>query len=106
MAASSPVNGWLASGKIAAGSSGAIALTNGTNDGEAISLGAYSTLSLGRPWAARPPTRSLTPSASTYYLGGGGGTAAFSFSLTGAGYNLVAGNGAADLVVLTGLQHL
>ena len=46
--ANAPVSGWLSSGKIAANSSGAIALPNGTSDTETIALSSTSSgLSLG-----------------------------------------------------------
>ena len=57
-ATTTPVSDWLNDGPIAASPSGAIALTNGTNDNETITLSSTSSVrSAGRrPWAARPPT--------------------------------------------------
>ena len=75
------VDGWLNSGKIAPASAGALALI--ANDSETINMGSYASLSLG---ASGNVTYSgtLTPSGSTYNLGGGGGTLTFAPAITGA----------------------
>jgi autotransporter-associated beta strand protein len=92
----STVTGWLSSGKIAAASAGAVALI--ASSSEAISMSGYASLSLG---ASGSVTYSgiLTPSGTTYNLGGGGGTLTFTPSITGAASLNVGGPGA---VVLTG----
>ena len=114
----STVTGWLTSGKIAAGSAGALVLL--ANDSEAINLGGsgsmgsaatgnmtgsaapepggYGNLSLG---AAGNVTYSgtLTPSGTAYNLGGGGGMLTFTPAITGAMSLHVNGPGT---VLLTG----
>jgi fibronectin-binding autotransporter adhesin len=95
---SSTVSAWLASGKIDTTSTGAIALT--ANEG-AISMGSYTTLSLGAVGEVTY-TGTLTPTGAVYYLGGGGGT--LIMSNTNAlitGYSLVVGNGGGGTVVLS-----
>ena len=91
------VTGWLNSGKIATASAGALALI-AASDTETINMGSYASLSLG---ASGNVTYSgtLTPSGTTYHLGGGGGTLTFSPAITGATSLIVSGPGA---VVLTG----
>ena len=86
---------WLASGLIAASSSGALAIVQ--SDSSALNFGAAGRnhLSLG---AAGAYTYSglLTPGSNGYFLGGGGGTLTFSPQLLGANSLTVNGN-----VVLT-----
>ena len=98
---SNPVGGWLASGYIAANPTGAIALTNGTFDTESIALSATSSvLSLGAVGSA-VFGGTLTPSGTTYYLGGGGGTLTYTPNVTGS-YGLVVGAGGGGTLLLTG----
>ena len=93
----STVTGWLNSGKIASASTARLALI-ATSDTETISMGSYASLSLG---AIGNVTYSgtLTPSGTTYNLGGGGGTLTFTRAMTGARSLDVSGPG---FVVLTG----
>ena len=90
------MDGWLNSGKIAPASAGALALI--ANDSETINMGSYASLSLG---ASGNVTYSgvLTPSGTTYNLGGGGGTLTFAPAITGAVGLNIQGPGT---VVLTG----
>ncbi len=99
--ASTPLGDWLASGKLSTASSGALALTSGASDNEPLSLGSYSTLSIGAvAGGSATYGGSLTPSGTTYYLGGGGGQLTITAPLTGAN-GLVAGNGGGGTVILT-----
>lgn len=84
------VNAWLASGRIATGSTGAIALAADSN--ESISMGSYASLSLG---AAGAVTYSgvLTPNGNTYRLGGGSGTLTYTPQITGGNNLVVSGPG-------------
>ena len=95
----STVAGWLNSGKIASASAGALALI--ANDSETINMGSYTVLSLG---ASGNDTYSgiLTPSGTTYHLGGGGGTLTFTPAITGARSLNVSGPGT---VVLTNIAN-
>ena len=77
----STVTGWLNSGKIASASAGALALIG--NDSETINMSGYASLSLGATGGATY-SGTLTPSGSTYNLGGGGGTLTFTRAMTGA----------------------
>ena len=90
----SPVSDWLNTGLIAANPVGAIALTNSAVDSEAITLSSTtSTLSLGAVVGASATfSGTLTPSGTTYYLGGGGGKLTYTPQITGA-TGLVVGNG-------------
>ena len=86
----STVDGWLASGKIAAASSGALALL--ANDSESISMAGYPSLSLGASGSVTF-NGTLTPAGSTLNLGGGGGTLTFTPAITGTGGLNVSGPG-------------
>ncbi len=92
----STVTGWLGSGQITPDSAGALALIADSSEG--INMGGYASLSLG---ASGNVTYSgtLTPSGSTYNLGGGGGTLTFTPAMTGATSLNVSGPG---VVALTG----
>ena len=92
----STVNGWLSSGKIVPASAGALALI--ADDSETISMSGYASLSLGASGSVTF-NGTLTPSGTTYNLGGGGGTLTFAPTITGATSLNVNGPGA---VVLTG----
>ena len=89
------VNAWLATGTIATGSSGAVALTAST--AEPIGMAGYNSLSLARIGSVTY-SGVLTPAASGYFLGGGGGTLTFAPALTGGNGLTVSGPGS---VVLT-----
>ena len=91
------VAGWLNSGKITSASAGALALI-AASDTETINMSGYPNLSLG---ASGNVTFSgtLTPSGTTYNLGGGSGTLTFTPAITGAASLNVSGRGT---VVLTG----
>ena len=73
--------GWLASGKIAPGSTGALALIGDSS--EAIDLSAYGSLGLGCLGNVTY-SGTITPAGSTWNLGGGGGTLTVSSFLGGA----------------------
>jgi len=98
------VTAWLGSGKIASGSTGAIALSATSIENIDFSATGYNTLSLGSSvtGVGVTYTGTLTPAGSTYYLGGGGGTLTLSNinAVTGAGKSLVVGG--PGLVVLSG----
>ena len=91
------VTAWLGSGKIASSSNGAIAIS--ADSSESINMSAYSTLSLGAT-GSRTYAGTLTPSGSTYQLGGGGGTLYLSDTnaITGAG-RILAVNGPGTVVL-------
>ena len=91
----STVTGWLGGGYISTASAGALALTGTSN--ETISMGSYASLSLGASGTATY-SGTLTPSGSTYNLGGGGGTLRFTSAMTGTQSLNVSGPGS---VVLT-----
>ncbi len=93
------VMGWLDSNDINAASPGALALT-GTS-GEAINMAGYANLSLGASGAATY-NGILTPAATTWQLGGGGGTLTFASALTGSNSLAVSGPG---MVVLTSANN-
>jgi len=76
---------WLASGKIAAASSGLLVLT--ANNGADVDLTGYDNLYLGATGGYTFGNYALTPGANGYLLGGGGGT----LTLNG-GHCLVAGH--------------
>ena len=69
------VTAWLGSNLINPASTGALALTGSSN--ETISMGSFSSLSLGAVAGGATYSGSLTPSGTTYYLGGGGGADPF-----------------------------
>ncbi len=95
------VTGWLGSGKIAAGSAGALALTTATS-AETINMAGFSNLMLG---ASVNSTYSgaLTPAATTNFLGGGGATLTLSVAnqLNGSNSLVVAAAGSTGTVALT-----
>ncbi len=95
----STVMGWLNSAKINTASSGALALSLIGTSSESINMGIYSKLSLGAALPGTTYSGVLTPSGTTYYLGGGGGKLTFTPNLTGARSLVVGGPGT---VVLTG----
>ena len=80
-------------------STGAVALTG--NDSESIYLPGtgYNTLSVGAMAGGATFSGVLTPAASTYYLGGGGGPLTYTPAITG-NYGLVVGS--VGSVILTG----
>lgn len=94
------VAGWLASGRIATNSAGALALT--ASSGEAIDFGVYSNLALGAAVGSYVTFGGTLAAVNNhYYLGGGGGTLAFlpaltsgSVTLTGPGTVYLLGNNA------------
>ncbi len=92
---------WLASGKLNTASGGALALT-AISSSETISMAGFPSLSLGAV-ATTTYTGTLTPTVSTYKLGGGGGTLILpgNDALTGANA-LVVGNAGPGTVVLAG----
>ena len=90
------VMGWLNSNKISTSSTGTIAI-QAESSSETINMGSYSGLSLGSNTATCTYSGTLTPSGSTYRLGGCGGILLVSSALTGA-RNLVTNN----QVTLTG----
>ena len=92
------MNGWLTSGKITTASAGGLALI--ANDSEAINMGSYGSLSLGGSGNVTF-SGTLTPSGSTYNLGGGGGTLTFTPTITGDASLNVSGPAA---VVLTSVE--
>ena len=87
------VAGWLATGLINPASTGALAVS-GANDTETIDLSTtysnYSGLSLGAVAAGATYSGALTPSGTTYRLGGGG-PLTYTPAISG-GYGLVADN--------------
>ena len=88
--------GWLNSNDINPASTGALALT-GTSS-ETINMGPYASLSLGASGAVTY-NGTLTPTGTTYLLGGGGGTLNFTPVLTGS-YSLAV-NGPGTVVLTT-----
>ncbi len=81
---------WLASGKINANSTGALALTRSSN--ENINFAGYNTLSLGAT-GTQTYTGTITPASSGYNLGGGGGTLLYNGpALTGSNSLTINGN--------------
>ena len=94
------VMGWLNSSTINPASAGALALA-GTSS-EAITMGSYASLSLGASGAATY-NGVLTPSGTTYRLGGSsGGTLTFASALTGSNSLAVTGSG---IIILTGTNN-
>ena len=95
--ATNTVTGWQGTGNIATSSAGALALTGNTSN-EAISMANYPALSLGAT-GSTTYSGSLTPSASTYYLGGGGGalTMGTAFSFAGSNGAFISGPGSVVL---------
>ena len=99
------VNDWLTSTNnndinfINPASTGAVALTG--NDSESIYLPGtgYNTLSVGAVAGGATFSGTLTPAASTYYLGGGGGPLTYTPAITG-NYGLAVGS--LGSVILTG----
>ena len=88
---------WIASGRIATNSAGAMALVS--NSTEAINFGVYSNLSLGAvPGVNATYSGSFTPVNNTYRLGGGGGTLNYASALTGATTLIVGSAGTVALV--------
>ncbi|MGO9111564.1 MAG: autotransporter-associated beta strand repeat-containing protein [Thermoguttaceae bacterium] len=95
----STVTGWLSSGKINVGSTGALALSGMSN--ETINMGAYRNLALGAAAAGATYSGVLTPSGSTFNFGGGGGELSVTSNLTGPN-SLVVGSSGPGTVVLSG----
>ena len=94
----SPVSDWL--GKLAASSTGAVALTNGATDSEALTLPAN--ISLGAlSGGSATYSGALSPTGATFYLGGGGGTLFVTQPLTGGNSLAVGQYGGGGNVVLT-----
>jgi autotransporter-associated beta strand protein len=84
---------WLASNKIATGSSGVLALTAANNAAVNFSTGGYNNLYLGATGAFSFGAYALTPGTNGYRLGGGGGTLTIDNAATAlaAGKNLTVG---------------
>ena len=83
------VTNWLNSGLINQSSAGALALAGASN--EAVSMGSYSSLSLGAVSAGATFSGSLAPAGNTYRLGGGGALTV-STALTGGNSLVVNGD--------------
>jgi autotransporter-associated beta strand protein len=95
----STVTSWLTSGKLSAASVGILALSGTSN--ESINLTGYDGILLGAAAAGATYSGVLTPSGTTYALGGGGGTLVVTSNLTGAD-SLLVGGGGLGTVVLSG----
>jgi autotransporter-associated beta strand protein len=97
----STATGWLNSGAINVNSTGAVAISGTSN--ESIDMAGpnfnYGSLALGAAAPGATYSGVLTPSGSTYRLGGGGGTLTVAGSLGGAGNSLDIAGGS---VVLSG----
>jgi fibronectin-binding autotransporter adhesin len=94
----SSATAWLASGKIAGSSSGALALVQ--NDASNFNFTSYPSLSLGAIGASTY-SGTMTPANSTYRFGGGGGALTVVPSLSGANSVVANGGGAPGTVILT-----
>ena len=93
------VTGWLGSNQINVNSTGALAISGTSN--ETINMGAYANLSLGAAAPGATYSGVLTPSGSTFNLGGGGGPLTVASNLIGSGKSLsIAGD-----VVLVGANN-
>ena len=92
----STLTSWLNSGMISVNSTGALALSGAIKT--IATMGSYGGLSLGAVAAGATYSGTLTPSGSTYNLGGGGGILTVSSNLAGAGNSL----NLAGSVVLSG----
>jgi autotransporter-associated beta strand protein len=97
------VMGWLNSGDISVNSSGVLALSGMSS--ESINMAPYGSLALGAVAAGATYSGVLTPSGSTYRLGGGGGTLSVTSNLIDQNLiprSLVVGSGGTGTVVLSG----
>ena len=94
------VTGWLGSGLINQNATGGFAMTGTSNEPINMLLAnsyTYSSLSVGANVGGATYGGTLTPSGTTYYLGGGGGPLTFTPSITGAN-----GLVSASTLILTG----
>ena len=91
------VAGWLGSGVISPSSSGILALSGSDNETLNLSSSGYGGLGLGAVAAGATYSGSLTPTGTTYRLGGGAGTLTYAPNIGGA-YGLAVGNS----LILTG----
>ena len=83
--------GWLTSGLISTSSSGALAISGVDNETLNFSSSGYAGLGLGAVAGGATYSGSLTPTGTTYNLGGGGGALTYTPALSGA-YGLAVGS--------------
>ncbi len=98
------VAGWLGDAHLATASTGALSLD--ANDNENISMGSFSTLSLGAGVGFSVQyTGTLTPAGTTYYLGGGGTITLPNVNALTGSNNLIVGNGGGGTVILNAANN-
>ena len=90
--------GWLGSNLINPAATGALALSGTSNETISLPGTGYNTLSLGAIPGGATYSGVLTPSGTTYYLGGGGGPLTYTPAITG-NYGLAVGS--VGTVILT-----